>query len=51
MVRVELNEAMQEFLSPHFVCPESGFVFFGDDEGLDVCRHVEQDIKISKGEN
>ena len=51
MVRVELADEMKKFLGPHFVCPESGFVFFGDDEGLDVCRHVEQDIRISKGEN
>lgn len=50
MIPAELSEEMERFLSPHFICPESGFVFFGDSEGLDVCRHVEQDLKIAQGE-
>ncbi len=42
--RLELNEEMGKFLSPHFLCPESGFVFYGDKEGLDVCDHAVQDL-------
>jgi len=43
-VRVELSEEMKEILSPHWLCRESGFVFFGDCDGLDVCRHLDQDL-------
>ncbi len=42
--RLELNEEMGKFLSPHFLCADSGFVFYGDREGLDVCQQVEQDL-------
>lgn len=40
----------QEFLAPHFLCFESGLVFYGDSEWLDVCRHVEEDVSNLQGE-
>src|SRR5260370_8847054 len=55
MVPLELSELMGANLAPHFACPESGLVFFGDSEGLEVCRNVEEDVaekytRIKKGE-
>lgn len=28
----------------HFLCADSGMVFFGNDEALNVCRHVDEDL-------
>lgn len=63
MVELEpsAERAARNFQNPeaevakHFCCNESGMVFFGDADGLDVCRHVDEDVsekytRISKGE-
>jgi len=40
MLRAEQHEE----LAPHFVCPRSGLVFYGDVEGLSLCFQPEADV-------
>jgi hypothetical protein len=45
-VEMESLGVTAPFLSSHYRCPNSNLIFYGDKNGMALCRHPKIDVKL-----
>jgi uncharacterized protein (UPF0212 family) len=50
-VKMENLEVTISFLADHYLCVDSMLVFYGDDEGIALCRYPDRDVNCESLKN